>query len=180
MLEDCDLEDTVKQAVTSRFLNAGQSCIAAKRFIVVESIAKDFLNRFHAAVDSLQPGNPMNSSTTLGPMARNDLRDELHQQVIESIKQGAIALTGCAPVEGKGAFYQASILDRVVPGIRAYDEELLDLWPRSFEPEMKTMLWILPTAAGSDWAAASGLQIQNAANNWHAAFNQAAALSMRW
>jgi len=124
ILEDCNLEDTVRQAVTSRFLNAGQSCIAAKRFIVVEPIATAFLEKFKAAVESLQPGDPMESSTTLAPMARNDLRDELHQQVSDSIEQGAVVMTGCAPVEGKGAFYQASILDQVVPGVRAYDEEL--------------------------------------------------------
>ncbi len=124
VLEDCELESTVREAVASRFLNAGQSCIAAKRFILVESVAASFLEKFRSAVESLQPGDPMLSSTTLAPMARCDLRDELHRQVIDSIEQGAIPLTGCAPVEGSGAFYQASILDRVEPGMRAYEEEL--------------------------------------------------------
>ncbi len=124
VLEDCDLEETVKQAVASRFLNAGQSCIAAKRFIVVEEIAESFLERFETAVTALQPGDPMESSTTLAPMARVDLRDELHQQVSDSIAQGALPVTGCAPLEGKGAFYRPSILDRVGPGMRAWDEEL--------------------------------------------------------
>ncbi len=124
VLEDCDLEETVRQAVASRFLNAGQSCIAAKRFIVVEEIAESFLERFETAVAALQPGDPMESSTTLAPMARVDLRDELHQQVSDSIAQGAIPVTGCAPLEGKGAFYQPSILDRVGPGMRAWEEEL--------------------------------------------------------
>ncbi len=124
VLEDCDLEYTVRQAVASRFLNAGQSCIAAKRFIVVEPVATAFLEKFKAAVESLRPGDPMENGTTLAPMARNDLRDELHQQVSDSIEQGAVAMTGCTLVEGKGAFYRASILDRVAPGVRAYDEEL--------------------------------------------------------
>ncbi len=124
VLEDCNLEETVSQATTSRFLNAGQTCNAAKRFIVVEAIASAFLEKFKAAVDSLQPGDPMESSTTLGPMARNDLRDELNQQVTDSIAQGAAAVTGCTPQKNKGAFYPASILDQVAPGIRAYDEEL--------------------------------------------------------
>ena len=124
VLEDCDLEETVRQGVASRFLNAGQSCIAAKRFIVVESVADAFLARFKALVEALQPGDPFAEHTTLAPMARNDLRDELHQQVADSITQGAVAVTGCAPLEGKGAFYTPSILDRVVPGVRAYDEEL--------------------------------------------------------
>ena len=124
VLEDCDLEETVSQGVASRFLNAGQSCIAAKRFIVVEPVADAFLEQFKAAVEALRPGDPFVESTTLAPMARNDLRDELHQQVTDSITQGAVAVTGCTPGEGKGAFYLPSILDRVVPGIRAYEEEL--------------------------------------------------------
>lgn len=69
-------------------------------------------------------GDPMNEATTLGPLARHDLRDALHQQVLESIARGAVAVTGCAPEGGPGAFYQASILDRVRPGMPAYEEEL--------------------------------------------------------
>ena len=124
VLEDADLDWTVQQAVTSRYLNGGQSCIAAKRFIVVDAIAEDFVSRFKDAVQALKPGNPMDESATLAPLAREDLRDELHEQVTESIKAGAVALAGCEPVAGPGAFYQASILDRVEPGIRAYEEEL--------------------------------------------------------
>ena len=124
VLEDCDLEHTVQQAVASRFLNAGQSCIAAKRFIVLERIADPFLERFRDAVEALRPGDPMRDETTLAPMARTDLRDELHRQVRDSIAQGAVAVTGCAPLEGPGAFYLPSILDRVTPETRAYHEEL--------------------------------------------------------
>lgn len=123
VLEDADLELTVKNAVTSRFLNAGQSCIAAKRFIPVAAIADEFVARFKAAVEILECGDPLKDTTTLAPMARLDLREELHQQVIESITKGAVAVTGCAPMGGEGAYYQASILDRVVPGMRAYREE---------------------------------------------------------
>ncbi len=124
VLEDCDLEHTVRQAVASRFLNAGQSCIAAKRFIVLEEIADAFLERFKRAVEALRPGDPMLESSTLAPMARSDLRDELHQQVSDSIARGAVAVTGCAPLEGSGAFYLPSILDRVTPETRAWHEEL--------------------------------------------------------
>ncbi|KPJ90095.1 MAG: succinate-semialdehyde dehydrogenase [Gammaproteobacteria bacterium SG8_11] len=124
VLEDADLVDTVKNAVISRFLNGGQSCIAAKRFIVVDAIADKFVAVFKDAVESLKTGDPMDPTTTLAPMARNDLRDELHQQVQDSVKGGAVALTGCEPLPGPGAFYKPSILDRVKPGIRAYDEEL--------------------------------------------------------
>ena len=124
VLEDADLTDTVKNAVISRFLNGGQSCIAAKRFIVVEAIADQFVQAFKAAVQTLKSGDPLNPGTTLAPLARADLRDDLHRQVQDSIAAGAIAVAGCEPVPGPGAFYQASILDHVKPGMRAYDEEL--------------------------------------------------------
>jgi succinate-semialdehyde dehydrogenase/glutarate-semialdehyde dehydrogenase len=124
VLEDADLNWAAQQAVASRYMNAGQSCIAAKRFIVVDAIAEEFLVRFKSLVDELNPGDPMDGSTTLAPMARVDLRDELHQQVTDSIAAGARVVAGCAPLEGPGAFYRASILDRVEPGMRAYEEEL--------------------------------------------------------
>lgn len=124
VLQDANLADAVKNAVTSRYLNAGQSCIAAKRFIVVESIADEFVRGFKQAVESLVPGDPLDPATTLAPMARVDLRDELHQQVCDSITAGAIAVTGCKPLDRDGAYYAASILDHVKPGVRAYAEEL--------------------------------------------------------
>lgn len=123
ILEDADLDLAVKTAVASRFLNTGQSCIAAKRFIPVASVADAFVARFKTAVEQLRFGDPLLESTTLAPMARVDLRDELHQQVIDSLMKGAVAVTGCRPIPGEGAYYEASILDRVVPGIRAYAEE---------------------------------------------------------
>lgn len=124
VLEDADLDLTVQQAVVSRFLNTGQSCIAAKRFIVVDAIVEDFVTRFKAVVEALQTGDPMDESTTLAPMARTDLRDELHVQVTDTLAAGAVAVTGCEPVDSAGAYYKASILDRVEPGMRAYHEEL--------------------------------------------------------
>ncbi len=124
VLDDADLDWAVQQGVASRYLNAGQSCIAAKRFIVVEPIADEFVARFKTAVEELSVGDPMDETTTLAPMAREDLRDELHQQVQRSIDAGAIAVAGCAPVEGVGAYYQASILDHVKPGMAAWSEEL--------------------------------------------------------
>jgi len=124
VLEDADLELTVKNAVISRFLNTGQSCIAAKRFIVVQDVMDKFLSLFKEKAQALKPGDPLDKSTTLAPMARRDLRDELHQQVLDSIKSGATSVTGCQPVEGPGAFYQPSILANVKPGMRAYGEEL--------------------------------------------------------
>jgi len=124
VLDDADLEWTLEQGVMSRFLNAGQSCIAAKRFILVEEIADEFVARFAEKVAALRVGDPMEETSQLGPMARADLVDELHEQAQDSINAGAHAVTGCAPVEGvQGAYYQASILDGVKPGMRAWDEE---------------------------------------------------------
>lgn len=124
ILEDADLEAAASAGVASRFLNNGQSCIAAKRFIVIESVANDFLKLFKLKIEAMKVGDPTQDDTELGPMARLDLRDELDVQVQGSIEQGATAALGCQPMDGPGAYYQPSILDNVVPGIRAYDEEL--------------------------------------------------------
>ena len=124
VLHDADMEHTVNMAVASRFLNCGQSCIAAKRFILVPQIADEFLQLFKAKIEALKIGDPMNDATQIGPMARADLRDGLHQQVSDSIAQGAVVMTGCKPVEGAGFFYRPSILDRVTPNTRAWHEEL--------------------------------------------------------
>jgi succinate-semialdehyde dehydrogenase/glutarate-semialdehyde dehydrogenase len=123
VLEDADLDKTVAGAVASRFGNAGQTCIAAKRFIVVEGIADAFVQRFVEAAARLELGDPQDEATTLAPMARQDLRDELHKQVQASIARGAKPLLGCEP-SASYAGYPASILDAVVPGMPAYEEEL--------------------------------------------------------
>lgn len=124
VLEDADLKLAVSQAVASRFLNCGQSCIAAKRFIVVEAIADEFITRFAAEVQGLMVGDPNDAVTTLAPMARTDLRDELHRQVEESVAEGAVVVSGGHPLERAGAYYAPTILDHVKPGQRAYREEL--------------------------------------------------------
>jgi succinate-semialdehyde dehydrogenase/glutarate-semialdehyde dehydrogenase len=124
VLEDADLELAVQNAVTSRFLNGGQSCIAAKRFILVDAIAGEFVRRFKAGVEALVIGDPLDDRTQIGPLARLDLRDQLHAQVLDSLSAGALPVTGCSPLEGPGAFYQPSILDYVTPGMRAWSEEL--------------------------------------------------------
>jgi len=124
VLDDADLDAAASVGVSSRFLNNGQSCIAAKRFIVVQTIADDFLSRFKIRVAALRTGDPTKDDTTQGPMARTDLRTELHTQVTDSIAAGAKAVLGCKPIAGKGSYYEASILDGVTPGMRAYEEEL--------------------------------------------------------
>jgi succinate-semialdehyde dehydrogenase/glutarate-semialdehyde dehydrogenase len=124
VLEDADLDLAIPQAVASRFLNCGQSCIAAKRFIVVDAIADAFITRFAAEVNKLLAGDPADPATTLAPMARTDLRDELHRQVEESVAKGAVLVTGGQPLNRPGAYYAATVLDRVEAVQRAYHEEL--------------------------------------------------------
>lgn len=124
VLEDADLDQAAAAAVLARFQNTGQSCIAAKRFIVVDAVAEAFLARFRAAVAALTVGDPAREETQVGPMARADLREALQAQVLESIRLGAVPLLGCAFIEGPGYFYAPSILDQVRPGMPAYDEEL--------------------------------------------------------
>jgi succinate-semialdehyde dehydrogenase / glutarate-semialdehyde dehydrogenase len=123
VLEDADLDYAATQGVVGRMQNAGQSCIAAKRFILVDSIADDFVARFKSKLEALRPGDPMREETTFAPLARGDLRDELHQQVQKSIAAGAKAVLGCKPLPGPGFFYAPSILDHVKAGMPAYDEE---------------------------------------------------------
>ena len=124
VLEDADLELAVAQGVRSRFQNAGQSCIAAKRFLVAQPVHDEFVARFKTAVEALAPGDPRHADTTLGPMARSDLRDELHAQVTDALEHGATAVTGCQPLDRPGVFYAASILAGIAPGMRAWQEEL--------------------------------------------------------
>jgi len=123
VLADADLDGAVAMAVKSRFLNCGQSCIAAKRFIVVDAIADAFVEKFQAAVQQLRVGDPLDRDTTLAPMARQDLRDDLQQQVSASLAKGAQLLAGGEALPGSGWYYTATLLDRVAPGMPAYDEE---------------------------------------------------------
>ena len=124
ILKDADLELAATNAVRSRFLNCGQSCIAAKRIIPVAEIADEFVSIFVQKTRDLKMGDPLSENVQMGPLARLDLREYLHLQVTDSIAQGAEALLGCKPIAGEGAFYPPSILDRVTAKTRAYHEEL--------------------------------------------------------
>jgi succinate-semialdehyde dehydrogenase / glutarate-semialdehyde dehydrogenase len=124
VLEDADLELAVAEGVKSRFQNAGQSCIAAKRFLVVAAVADEFLARFRESVEALVPGDPLDPGTTLGPLARADLREGVHDQVTDAVSHGAVAVTGAEPRDGAGAFYEPTILWGVAPGMRAWTEEV--------------------------------------------------------
>jgi len=125
VLDDANLEAAATVAVKSRFFNSGQTCIASKRFIVLESIAEAFLQRIKANIEQLRPGDPLAPDTTLAPMAREDLREKLHIQVQQSIENGAELLAGGYPLEDRpGWYYAPTLLDRVGPGMLAYEEEL--------------------------------------------------------
>jgi succinate-semialdehyde dehydrogenase/glutarate-semialdehyde dehydrogenase len=124
VLEDADLEQAVATCAASRLLNSGQSCINAKRLIVVESLIEPFTERFVALMRSKKVGDPLVEGVDVGPQARRDLRDDLHKQVVESVAKGAKVLLGGELPPGKGAFYPPTVLTDVTPGMPAYDEEL--------------------------------------------------------
>ena len=124
ILEDADIKAAAKLCVTSRLLNAGQSCIGAKRFIIANQVYDAFRDEFVALMAKAVYGDPLDPATVIGPLARIDLRDELHQQVEQCCKLGASILLGGFIPEGKGAFYPPTVLENVTPEMPAYYEEL--------------------------------------------------------
>ena len=123
VLADADLAQTARLAADARLVNSGQSCIAAKRFIVVEPVADQFIARFVDELRARRMGDPLDGETQVGPQARVDLRDSLHQQVKESIARGARRLLGGEVPSGRGAFYPPTLLAAVDKGMPAFDEE---------------------------------------------------------
>jgi len=124
VLADADLELTLDRAVQSRFSNAGQACIAAKRLIVVPEIAERFVQGLLERVSKLKVGDPFNPETQLGPLARLDLRDQLHDQVKRTLEMGGKPLLGCYPIPGPGYFYAPSVIDAAPEGSPARQEEI--------------------------------------------------------
>lgn len=123
ILEDADLDHAAEQCKESRLLNAGQSCIGAKRFIVLEEVYDRFLEKFVEQMNSAMMGDPI-ADVDLGPMARYDLRDEVHQQVVDSVSKGAELVIGGFVPDDEGAYYPPTILVNVSKGMPAYDEEI--------------------------------------------------------
>jgi succinate-semialdehyde dehydrogenase / glutarate-semialdehyde dehydrogenase len=123
VLADADIEAAAATGVRARNQNNGQSCIAAKRFIVVESIASDFERRFATGVEALVVGDPMDPKTQIGPLARRDLLDTLERQVDVSAGAGARVLTGGERLSGKGYFFRPTVLAQVTPDMPAFREE---------------------------------------------------------
>ena len=124
VLEDADLELAAEVCKNSRLINCGQSCISAKRIIVVAAVYEPFMKLFTAKMKAVRQGNPMDEDTEIGPMARPDLRDELHQQVEKSVAMGASCTLGGKIPEGKGCYYPPTVLEQVHKGMPAYAEEL--------------------------------------------------------
>lgn len=124
VLSDADLEEAAKTAVSARFQNTGQSCIAAKRFIVEENVFDDFARRFELKMGELRMGDPIDSETSLGPLARPEFRAELLEQVSQSVKQGARILRGGRPRAGRGYFFEPTLLSEVTSEMPAGCQEL--------------------------------------------------------
>ena len=124
ILVDADLEETAATCAASRLVNSGQSCIAAKRFIVVEKVREKFEELFVQKMKTYKMGNPLDETVKVGPQSRFDLRDDLHWQVKESITRGAKCLLGGEIPSGRGAFYPPTVLTGVKKGMPAYDEEI--------------------------------------------------------
>ncbi len=123
VLADADLEKAAETAVRARYINVGQSCVNAKRFIVEEPVADRFVELFVEKAAALRIGDPMERHTSIGPMARANLRDTLHDQVRRSLAEGAELRLGGAPIDGPGYYYPPTVLDRVEPGMVAFREE---------------------------------------------------------
>ena len=124
VLNDADLDEAVKAAVIGRYQNTGQVCAAAKRFIVEAGIAEAFSKKFVAAVEALKMGDPRDEANYLGPMARFDLRDELHQQVTATLAEGATLLLGAEKIAGQGNYYAPTVLGNVTPEMTGFRQEL--------------------------------------------------------
>jgi succinate-semialdehyde dehydrogenase/glutarate-semialdehyde dehydrogenase len=124
VLADADLDRAAEIGVDSRMQNNSQSCIAAKRFIVEDAVFKDFIDRFTNRMGNLSVGDPMNDDTEVGPLARKDLRADVHEQVRRSVEQGAKLLVGGEPLDRPGFFYAPAVLVDVEPGNVAFEEEI--------------------------------------------------------
>ena len=124
VLADADLDRAVEVGVQARMQNNGQSCIAAKRFILEAPIAEAFTERFVARMEAQTMGDPMQEETDLGPLARKDLRGDIHDQVERAVDDGARCVTGGQPVDGAGFYYPPTVLSDVHPGTVAFEEEI--------------------------------------------------------
>lgn len=124
VLEDADIETAVETCTQARLVNNGETCVAAKRFIVVDSVYDEFRKRIVEKFEGTKSGDPMDDSSDIGPLARKDLQEKLHEQVEQSVAKGATVAVGGQLPEGKSSYYPATILENVEKGQPAYDDEL--------------------------------------------------------
>ena len=169
VLADADLEAAAKTAVKARFINVGQSCINGKRFIVEASVADRFTELFVKHAGALKIGDPMERDVTIGPMARANLRDELHSQVERTVREGARLLLGGRFSDGPGFFYQPTVLDHVAPGMVAASEETFG--PAAAILRVKDVEEALAVANGLDYGLGAAL--------WTTDLKRAAGLARR-
>jgi succinate-semialdehyde dehydrogenase/glutarate-semialdehyde dehydrogenase len=123
VLADADLQQAAAMCSASRLLNSGQSCIAAKRFVVERPVSDGFTDLLALQLSGAVVGDPRHPDTTVGPLARVELRDELHAQVVASVEAGARLVMGGRVPPGEGAFYPVTLLTDVAPGMPVYHEE---------------------------------------------------------
>jgi succinate-semialdehyde dehydrogenase/glutarate-semialdehyde dehydrogenase len=159
VLADADIELAAKSAVKARFQNVGQSCISAKRFIVVDAVAEQFTQRFCHYTAELKVGDPMQRDVTIGPLARANLRDDLHDQVQRSVAQGAKLLMGGKCVEGPGFFYEPTVLGDVTSDMAAGCEETFG--PAAAIMRVKDTEAAIALANSLDYGLGAGLWTQN-------------------
>lgn len=170
ILADADLDLAVEACATSRLINAGQSCIAAKRFLVVERVRAEFERRLVERMGRVRMGNPLQDATELGPLARADLRETLHEQVDRSVEKGARLLLGGTVPEGPGFFYPPTVLTNVTKGMPAYGEELFG--PVAAIIPVRTAAAAIKTANDSPFGLGAAVFTGNAARGEEIAASQ--------
>ena len=161
VLEDADIDKAVEVGIVGRYQNSGQSCIAAKRFIVVDTVYEEFEQKFVEAVKKLKMGDPAEEGVYIGPQARVDLRDGLHDQVQRTVQGGATVLVGGEIPEGPGAFYPATVLAGVKEGMAAWSEELFG--PVATLIRVKDEAEAIEVANGTDFGLAGAVWTQDLA-----------------
>ena len=169
VLADADIDKAVAAGILARFSNTGQICLNAKRFILEKPIARAFTDRFVEAAQKLKVGDPMDPSTTQGPIARADLRDGIHDQVTRSVAGGATVLLGGCKVDGPGFFYEPTVLSNVEPGMAAFDEEIFG--PVAALTEARDVEHAIELANCSDYGLSGNL--------WTADLSQARSIARR-
>lgn len=162
VFSDADIDEAVSVGVFARTMNNGQSCIAAKRFIVVDKVYDEFEQKFVRKMEQLKIGDPMNEKTELGPLAREDLLQELDLQIKASVKEGAKILTGGERLNQEGSFYPATVLSGVKKGMVAYKEELFG--PAAIMIRAKDETDAVEIANDSEFGLGASLWTSNAIN----------------